>query len=78
MKIKIKYFGMIAEWTDASTESFETTGNTVGDLAVQLQEVVPELGKISFQIAVNQSIASQEMELNENDEVAVLPPFAGG
>jgi sulfur-carrier protein len=78
MKIRVKYLGMVAEWAGAKTKTLDLTGTTIADLNNQLLETIPELRNITFQIAVNQSVASMETELNENDEVAVLPPFAGG
>jgi molybdopterin converting factor small subunit len=38
-----------------------------------------ELKDIAYVIAVNQSVvASGLVTINENDELALLPPFAGG
>ena len=37
-----------------------------------------ELQHISFAIAVNKSITTTEFNLNNNDIIALLPPFAGG
>jgi molybdopterin converting factor small subunit len=33
---------------------------------------------MNFKVAVNQSIVNADFKLNDNDEVALLPPFAGG
>jgi len=33
---------------------------------------------ISYQVAVNQKIANKEQILNDTNEIAILPPFAGG
>ena len=33
---------------------------------------------MSFKIAVNQTIVAENEMINENDEIALLPPFAGG
>ncbi|MDP6908258.1 MAG: MoaD/ThiS family protein [Flavobacteriales bacterium] len=79
MKLNVNYFGMIAEWTGCSNQTIEInrTG-TVGSLRNQLQHDHENLGSISYQIAVNHQIAANEIELKEQDEIAVLPPFAGG
>jgi len=36
------------------------------------------LKEINYKIAVNQTLADDSLLLNENDEIALLPPFAGG
>lgn len=78
MRITVKYFGMIADWMAATEAKVTVSGNTVTALRVQLETECDKLKGISYQVAVNQSIAEQNAELNENDEVAILPPFAGG
>ena len=78
MRLKVRYFGMITEWAGTDSEEVEIDGNQVEELRYALVRSIPQLGTITFQIAVNQSIANSETILNENDEVAVLPPFAGG
>ena len=78
MKLNIKYFGMIAEWVGSSERELEFSGTTVADLKSQLEGSYSELKGISFQVAINNQIASMDQVLNENDEVAVMPPFAGG
>ena len=48
------------------------------DLSIQLLTKYPKLQNISFIIAVNQTIVSENTTVNESDEIALLPPFAGG
>lgn len=78
MKLTINYFGMIAEAVGSSKAEFELHGKNVSDLKNELGTTFPELLVMSYQIAVNQKLASAEIELSEQDEIAVLPPFAGG
>ncbi len=78
MKLKVKYFGMIAEWANTGKELLAVGGSTVDGLRTVLAKKIPQLRSVSYQIAVNQKIATGETTLNENDEVAILPPFAGG
>jgi len=78
MKLNVKYFGMIAEWTGTTEQSIECPVSTVQDLKTQLETEHPKLKDISYQVAVNHKIASNEEKLNEQDELALLPPFAGG
>jgi len=78
MKVTIKYFGMIAETAGKSEEILDLEAGVLvqdlKDLQVQKYKIAdPE----AVQIAVNQDLNSN-LELKEGDEVAFLPPFAGG
>jgi molybdopterin converting factor small subunit len=38
-----------------------------------------QLGQVnSFAIAVNQEYAEDNLSINESDEIAIIPPVAGG
>ncbi|MCF8462045.1 MAG: MoaD/ThiS family protein [Flavobacteriales bacterium] len=78
MKLNVKYFGMIAEWAGVTEQAIPFSGRTVCDLKTQLETEHSKLKGISYQVAVNQKIASVDEELNESNEIALLPPFAGG
>ena len=78
MKLNVKYFGLIAEWMGRSEEQIDLLENSIAALRQQLETNCRRLSNITYQVAVNQKIASEELELSENDEVAILPPFAGG
>lgn len=80
MNLYLNYFGMIAEKT-ATTSEIVTINNpsfSVEELNKLLLDKYPALQEMSFKIAVNQNIAEPTVLLNENDEIALLPPFAGG
>jgi molybdopterin synthase sulfur carrier subunit len=79
MVVKVKYFGAIAEVTGVSEEvlELEAVDSSVQKLSAFCLQKYPQIGNLSFQIAVNQKI-SINTELSDNDEVAFLPPFAGG
>lgn len=80
MTITLKYFGLIADITNTNEEllSLEKSDCTTNDLMKQLQEKYTVLKDVSFVIAVNKSITTTEINLNNNDIIALLPPFAGG
>lgn len=78
MKITVKYFGMIAESVGKTEEVLDLQqGSLVKDLKDQKisEYKIPDAD--SVQIAVNQNLG-KEVILKEGDEVAFLPPFAGG
>ena len=57
-------------------------GSRVKDLVSQLKTGYPAIGgliqKKKVLVSVNQEIAHEETAINDGDEVALLPPFAGG
>jgi molybdopterin converting factor subunit 1 len=78
MKVTVKYFGMLAE---TAGKKEETLNVAEGISAKELKDLqittylIPDAE--SVQLAVNQDLIT-EVELKEGDEVAFLPPFAGG
>lgn len=59
-----------------------TEGFTVRDLLRLLDQEYPRIGELIQQkkvlVSVNQEIAHEQTEIREGDEIALLPPFAGG
>lgn len=57
-------------------------GSRVKDLVSQLKTGYPAIGELiqkkKVLVSVNQEIAHEETEVRDGDEVALLPPFAGG
>ena len=78
MILKVKYFGMIAEWIGSSEQSVDCNGSTVRELKEQLESQYPKLSGISYQVAISHKISSNDQVITEQDELALLPPFAGG
>lgn len=77
MQIDIKYFGMLAEITGCNSEKVESEIQTVADLQKVLLEKYPDFKNKDFRIAQNQELVALETKLT-GQEIAVLPPFAGG
>jgi molybdopterin converting factor small subunit len=78
MILRFKYFGMIAEALSKKEESLEFNGRTISDLTSFITTHHPKLESMDFKLAVNQSLVRDNEHLNDNDEVAIIPPFAGG
>lgn len=80
MKILIKYFGLIIDLTNKKEEVFETDFNEIS--TEQLKSILvhkyPELEKIMYKTAINEVIVSENTMIQNNDTIALLPPFAGG
>ncbi|MFC6266741.1 MoaD/ThiS family protein [Frigoriflavimonas asaccharolytica] len=80
MTITAKYFGLIADFTKEIEEEFtiEKSDFSTEDLLNDLKQKYSELQETSFVIAVNKNITSENLNLKNNDIIALLPPFAGG
>lgn len=81
MMVNIKYFGAVADATQKREEALylESQWHTVDDLRQKLEKQYPDLESLAYVIAVNQTvIGTGLLTLSENDELALLPPFAGG
>ena len=77
MKVKVLLFGVLAE--EAGLEEMEIPSvKTVDDLKHSIISRYPAFNKYKFNISVNKTLVKGNPELTDGDEVALLPPFAGG
>ena len=78
----IKCFGIIKDITGTSDLNLEDNtfeGQSVGSLKQFLAENYPDISKLNaLMIAVNQNYAGDDLILRSNDEIALIPPVAGG
>lgn len=74
--MEVLLFGMIAE--RAGTDRIELEVASLGELRQRLADRIPGLSGISHAIAVDRTIVHGDRELEGCEEIAVLPPFAGG
>ncbi len=80
MKINILLFGITKDLVGKRSLNMDVPDRTsVGELRKLLTDHYPELEDVSaIAIAVNNEYAGDEFLLNENDEIALLPPVSGG
>ncbi|HEX2055008.1 MAG TPA: molybdenum cofactor biosynthesis protein MoaE [Nitrospiraceae bacterium] len=82
--VTVRLFGMTKGLAgNQESLSFSLAGaRRVRDLVGVLDARYPQIGELIHKkkilVSVNQEIAHEELELQEGDEVALLPPFAGG
>ena len=77
MKIQLKLFGQLTEVIGKSQLELENINNS--DLLVKkILADFPELNKYEFLISVNKKVLREIQYFKSGDEVAFLPPFAGG
>lgn len=74
--MRILLFGMIAE--RAGTERLDVEAATLGELKHTLAQRIEGLDKLRYAIAVDRRIVKDDMPLTGKEEIALLPPFAGG
>lgn len=77
MLLTIKYFGQIAETTTKEEETLEFSGKHISDLLTLLYSKYEGLESKDFQVAQNQELVDLETTIS-GEELALLPPFAGG
>ncbi|HUA17065.1 MAG TPA: molybdopterin converting factor subunit 1 [Verrucomicrobiae bacterium] len=81
MRVRVLFFGMLKELTGKSAEFMDMpSGSTASALLERCVAEFPGVTQAlsSVAIAVNEQYADPDMKLNENDEVALLPPVSGG
>ena len=80
MTIKILTFGIARDIIGSSIfETQITEGATVTDLKQHLLDKYPRFGNLaSLMIAVNEEYGQDNTILQEKDEIALIPPVAGG
>jgi molybdopterin converting factor small subunit len=82
--IAVRLFGMTRMMAgNQGTVSLNLiNGSRVKDLISMLETGYPAIGELiqkkKVLVSVNQEIAHEETEIRDGDEVALLPPFAGG
>ncbi len=77
--ITVKYFGEIAEAINCNEEQISTKSDNLSELIEQLNDKY-NLERFPMIIALNQNLIelSNDITFKNNDELAILPPFAGG
>ena len=82
--VTLKLFGMLKTLAKNQAELRVSLngGRTVGDLVGLLEKDYPEMVELiqkkKVLVSVNHEIAHPDTVISEGDEVALLPPFAGG
>lgn len=80
MKIQVLLFGIATDLLQTSSLALEVSENcSVADFKNEIKATYPQLENInSYAVAINETYASDEMILNQNDIVAIIPPVSGG
>ena len=76
-RINLIYFGTVMDITGIAAETIEAPA-TLGELNEWLISRFPQLPAVSYRLSVNRQLITDNPQLIEGDEVALLPPFTGG
>ena len=74
--MEVLLFGLIAE--KAGTDRFSIAAPDIRTLKQALEGRIEGLASLSYALAVDRKITQGNVELNGSEEIALLPPFAGG
>ena len=82
--ITVKLFGMTKALADNQPDLTLALGKnqSVKNVIELVNKRYPKIGELIYKkkilVSVNQEIAHEDTKVQEGDEVALLPPFAGG
>jgi molybdopterin converting factor subunit 1 len=80
MKITVLFFGISSDLVgENQLEVTLEKAISVADFKDYLQEKYSSLDKIkTYAIAINESYATNDLVIKDNDVVAIIPPVSGG
>jgi molybdopterin synthase sulfur carrier subunit len=77
MQVKVLFFGVLTDVTGTVFRHYNDVKST-GDLRFRIEDDYPEIVHYNFRISLNNVLINEDAVLNDGDEVAYMPPFAGG
>lgn len=80
MKIKIRFFASLRDITKQDSINLEIEPQSIASLLELLQNKFPEFSNYrnSIRVAINSEYSTENQQLSDNDEVALIPPTSGG
>ncbi|MFN8241368.1 MAG: MoaD/ThiS family protein [Bacteroidales bacterium] len=78
MRVMVLFFGVLTGVTGTGTRFYENVKD-LENLRLRIIDDYPGIENYNFRISVNNELFSGDnISLNDGDEVAFIPPFAGG
>jgi molybdopterin synthase sulfur carrier subunit len=77
MQVKVLFFGVLSEVAGTDYRHYSNVAS-INDLKMKILDEFPEIENYNYRISLNNAIIAGDGILKENDEVALMPPFAGG
>ena len=79
MNITVRYLGMLAEKVGKNSEELKISETeTVAQVRSDLVAKYAVIAGVTFKVAVNNQMKSEDFVIPNDAEVALLPPFSGG
>ena len=77
MKVKVLFFGVLAEVIGTDSKIYMDV-KSVDELKIRILDEFPELANYRYLVSLNNEIINDNHTTEDGDEVAFMPPFAGG
>jgi sulfur-carrier protein len=77
MEVKVLFFGVLSEVAGTGVKHYRDV-KSIADLKIRISDDFPEITHYNFRVSVNSEITDDNLLLRAGDEVALMPPFAGG
>lgn len=77
MEIEIISFGQLAEFIENQRMNMGDIRDT-DELKRYLEARFPMLAESKYKLALNKIIVNENLQINNNDTLAIMPPFSGG
>jgi molybdopterin converting factor small subunit len=77
MEVKVLFFGVLSEISGTSVKHYRDV-KSISDLKLRIYDDFPEIVHYNYRISINSEITDNDLLLKSGDEVAFMPPFAGG
>jgi molybdopterin converting factor small subunit len=77
MTVKVLFFGVLSDVTGTGIKFYDDV-KSIEHLKLRTSDDFPEIFHYNFQVSLNNEIIESDAPLTDGDEIAFLPPFAGG
>jgi molybdopterin converting factor small subunit len=77
MQVKVLFFGVLSEVAGTDCRHYSDV-KSVNDLRLRILDEFPEIEHYNYRISLNSEIINSDRLLSDTDELALMPPFAGG
>lgn len=77
MTVKILFFGILSD-KSGETEIHVSEISDLNSLLSDIRKRFPSVADMKFTVARNKEVIRENILLENGDEIALLPPFAGG
>jgi len=77
MQVKVLFFGVLSEVAGTDCRFYREI-RSINELKLRISDEFPEMPHYNYRVSLNNEIIDSNRTLSDNDEVAFMPPFAGG